>query len=335
MQGESTLNIGIIGGGKMGKSLFNHLFKYPFNITWHNINKNDARKKFEKKLKRLLKHEIITQETYAKEVNRVTICDSINDLKNCHIISECINEDKSQKVALFNRLETATDETVIIVSNSSSISTDSLNVSDKLKKRMAGMHFFFPVETNKMVEIIPGALTEKKHIKTLIDFAEQIDKKVFLQNNITAFAVNRFFLEIQSGAFNYCKSNQISFKAFDEVVQDKLFRPAIFETMDSIGPSILLVAIDNYCRMCKKPEHKIALLEHLKKKSKTSHYSFLNDTSLPGKITASKKEEIASFVRDLFSNFANMYINKGFFNKSDIIFVLSEYIGTEFNPFDN
>lgn len=340
MHSEKIISVGIIGGGKMGKSIFNHILKFPFKVVWVNtLHCDDEQMKFKKKTNRLLSNKIINQKEFDSFFNRITIADSINSVKDCTIVIECITEDLEIKNKLFNDLKNIINEDAILVSNSSSIFPETLKLSDTLKRRFSGFHFFYPVETNRLLEIIPSHQITQKNIDFLMAFAHTINKKPMLQNEVNAFAVNRFFLEIQSEVFNYCQSNNVPFEAADQVIKTHLFDAGVFATMDYIGFDILYYAINNYLKWHDDPQQIEPLLKFLKLKIgqgetglKVQH-GFLKYPLQDVVLSDKDSSEILNFITCIFFKFANKYTENKIFTKEEIKFVVAEYTNSDYNPF--
>jgi len=342
MPKEKINSVGIVGGGKMGKSIFNHLFKYPYQIVWLNIDDTDGEKKrLKNKLNRLFKHGIITEENLSYESKRVIISNALEELCACDLVIECISEDIHIKNNLFEKLNRLLKRDAVLVSNSSSIKPDAFNISETTKAHFAGMHFFFPVETNKLLEIIPAKEMHKDCLNLLISFAQSIDKYAFVQNTRSAFAINRFFLEIQSSVFNFCVQKKIAFSTVDKVICTHLFPAGIFETMDMIGFNILQYAIGNYLPMHENPAQIKSLLDFLGEKiakgetGEKGKHGFLKYPLQEIAISDDLVAEIINHVNGIFCKFALQYIEKGIFTHDEMAMVIAEITGTDYNPLKN
>jgi 3-hydroxybutyryl-CoA dehydrogenase len=330
--------IGIIGDGRMGQSIFRHLYNYDFKLIWVNLSAHqEESEKLTRKLNRFLSKNIISQEEFEKKISSIIITNTLENIHECDLITETVNEDIDIKNSLFDDLEIKAKPDAIIVSNSSSILPDEFRIANKMKPNFCGLHFFYPVETNKLIEIIPSSETSEKTIETLQNFAETIEKKAFLQNEKTAFAINRFFLEIQSGFYNYCTENKIPFAYADQAVKNKFFQLGIFETMDIIGFRILNYAISNYLVMHENPENIAPMLDFIKAKMKEGKKGLIDDEGFlkypleTVDISSNDEDKICDFLKSLISNTADNYIQKGFFRDvSEVEFVISEYTNSEF-----
>ena len=330
--------IGIIGDGRMGHSIFRHLYNYNYKLIWINLTTyKEESEKLIRKLNRFLSKNIISQEEYDQKTSSIIITNRLEKINDCDLIIETVNEDINIKNSLFDDLELNTKPNAIIVSNSSSILPDKYLLSEKHKPSLCGFHFFYPVETNKMVEIIPSSSTSDETINILINFAKAIEKTSFLQSNNNAFAINRFFLEIQSGLFNFCVKNNIPFADADNAVKSNIFPLGVFETMDIIGLRILEYAIGNYIEMQKESSHILPMLDFLKAKMKEGKKGLIDNEGflkypLDNFIVDLKYENrICDFLKSLISKTADNYIQKRIFQDlKEVEFIISEYTNSEF-----
>jgi len=336
MQTGRINSVAVIGDGKMGKGLFNHLVKYPLRIAWINIgNPDEEQIKFTKKVNRLLKCGSVNNDEYEQMLGRVKITNDINAIRDYSLIIETITEDINLKNKLFAEVEKCVSGECIVVSNSSSILPSCFNLSAELKKRFAGLHFFYPVETSSIVELISSDETEKYTTEALTDFCAFIGKNTLLQNNVNAFAANRFFLEIQSGLFNYCIKNNIPFKTADKVISDNFFSPGIFESMDIIGSEILLYAVKNYSEMKGNPEGYKYLIDYLDKMVSSGSKGFFQDsatcTSSVENVPDFQINQIITFVRNLFDIFVKEYLNQNIVSQKEVLMIIEEYSRSDYN----
>jgi 3-hydroxybutyryl-CoA dehydrogenase len=245
-------NIGIIGEGKMGTSLFFYLNGYrEYRLCWLCSNeqaKEKALASFLKKMKFMLKNDVMTEEEHAAKLAGAIITTQANDLADCDLIIEAINEDVDKKISLFQDLDQSVKHTCIFTTNSSSILPSQLFPSEERKDKMAGMHFFFPVALKKTVELIVTDHTSEKTKQALQLFLQSIDKDIFPQNESNAFILNRLFLDFQAGAYQVYLEGRLSYREIDSLVKEKFFPAGIFEFFDHVGIDVMLASIRAYTK---------------------------------------------------------------------------------------
>ena len=172
--------IGVVGSGAMGLgigqiSATQHHKTIIFDSSIEAIEK--AKKNLSATLSKLIEKQKISEE-HANEIkSNLLFTNSINDLKDCHLIIEAIIEHLSIKQSVFKDLEAIVSESCVLASNTSSLSITSIASVCKLPKRVIGIHFFNPATLMPLVEIIPGIATDlniAKNCKAIIDSWKKI-----------------------------------------------------------------------------------------------------------------------------------------------------------------
>jgi 3-hydroxybutyryl-CoA dehydrogenase len=243
--------IGIIGSGKMGSDIFNYLTDYNYNLIWFTRNdehKNILRDTFEKKIKRQLKHGIISENIFELR-NSFKITSQLTELSDCDLIIESVIEDQTIKTELFKTIETIVKPSCILVSNSSSIVPSIYSEELKRPTRIAGIHFFYPMAIKNITELIFSGQTDELTKESLRLFLESIKRFTIEQDEQNAFMLNRFLLEIQIKAYELHQSLTIDFKEIDEIAKRIIPDFGLFEVVDQVGHQTMYNSILNYSLM--------------------------------------------------------------------------------------
>lgn len=111
--------------------------------------------------------------------------------QNADIIVEAVFEDPRLKEQVFAKLDQVSPKDAILASNTSSISITKLGSSTKRPERVLGLHFFNPVPTMKLVELIRGERTSEGTVVAASRFVETLGKTVVQSADRTGFIVNR------------------------------------------------------------------------------------------------------------------------------------------------
>lgn len=107
------------------------------------------------------------------------------------LVIEAVPEQIEIKQSVLKELNENCHENAIIASNTSSMSISQLGSFSGRAEKTIGMHFFNPAHLMKLVEIIPGLLTNKETIETVIDFAQGLGKLAVQVDECASFLVNR------------------------------------------------------------------------------------------------------------------------------------------------
>ena len=133
----------------------------------------------------------------AEAVSRMQIGnfeDDIGKLKEADWIVEVIVEDLGIKRSFFQTLEANRADGSIVTSNTSGIMLSAITegLPERLRRDVAVTHFFNPVLVMKLVELVPGADTDKEVIDTLAGFLdERLGKGVVWAKDTVNFIANR------------------------------------------------------------------------------------------------------------------------------------------------
>lgn len=324
--------VGIIGSGKMGQDLFNYLSDFNFQLVWFTRNsdqKAELKKTFQKKIKRQLKHGVISQEVFDLK-NRYRITDRIDDLSKADLIIESIIEDKEIKQEIFRKLDLMVKPSCIITSNSSSVLPSELSDISR-PNRIVGLHFFFPVPFKNIVELITSDFTDEITIAKTRLFLQEIKKFFIEQNEKSAFILNRFLLQLQIEAYKLLKELNVGFKQMDKIAKQIIPEFGLFEMMDHVGHHTMCNAIMNYSRMGEEKRRYEPLLNELQHRKKdrdkkASHLFYDSDEEW-----TELSETTEQYILDTLNNTAIMHFERFTsiyqFNLFTLKKALEEYCG--------
>jgi 3-hydroxybutyryl-CoA dehydrogenase len=110
---------------------------------------------------------------------------------NANLVVEAVFEDPIVKEKVFATVDKYSPTEAILASNTSSISITRLARSTHRPDRVLGLHFFNPVPTMRLVELIKGSQTSESTVKTGRVFVESLGKTVVQSLDKTGFIVNK------------------------------------------------------------------------------------------------------------------------------------------------
>jgi len=111
--------------------------------------------------------------------------------KNANLVVEAVFEDPTVKEKVFATIDKYSPKDTILASNTSSISITRLAKATHRPDKVLGLHFFNPVPTMKLVELIKGGQTSEPTVKTASGFVESLGKTVVQSQDKTGFIVNK------------------------------------------------------------------------------------------------------------------------------------------------
>ncbi|WP_092484705.1 3-hydroxyacyl-CoA dehydrogenase NAD-binding domain-containing protein [Candidatus Ichthyocystis hellenicum] len=200
-------------------------------------------------------------------------------ISSADVIFEAVVEDVEVKRKIFSDAESRARPEALLVTNTSSIVIENLAKSPSCSRRIAGLHFFNPVHTMPLVEIVRGDQTDDSIIERLFCFVRQIDKLPLAVKSVPGFLVNRVLGPYILGALNLLESENLSPEAVDDGVRRFGMPMGPVELADYIGLDVCVAAGKSMELSVKGPETLIRLVSEKKlgRKSKVGYYSYDND----------------------------------------------------------
>jgi 3-hydroxyacyl-CoA dehydrogenase/enoyl-CoA hydratase/3-hydroxybutyryl-CoA epimerase len=107
------------------------------------------------------------------------------------LVVEAIVEKADVKRALFRELEPKLRPDALIATNTSSIELETLASALERPRRFVGLHFFNPVASLPLVEVIRGAQTSAETMQAALSFVTRIGKLPLPCRSAPGFVVNR------------------------------------------------------------------------------------------------------------------------------------------------
>jgi 3-hydroxybutyryl-CoA dehydrogenase len=163
-----------------------------------------------------------------------------SDINDCvaDFIIEAIVEKLTVKLDLFQQLAAINSMKAIFVSNTSSISINTMAMKMEDPFRFAGMHFFNPATQMKLVEIVKGELTSDAVIKILQEVTVRLGKTAVVCKDSPGFIVNRVARHYYLESLLLLEQGEVDVATIDQVLEGTGFKMGAFRLMDLIGIDI-------------------------------------------------------------------------------------------------
>ena len=187
---------GIAGAGAMGAGIAHVFAQAGFEVVLFDINRlqlEKARAVISKNLEAAVAKGKLKETDKTATLGRITFSEDINALK-AGLIVEAIAEKLEAKKQLFQRLAEINGAETILATNTSSIPVTRIAKDIPHPERVAGMHFFNPVWSLHLVELIRGQHTSENTIQKAKAIAATLGKQTILVKNMPGFATSRLDL---------------------------------------------------------------------------------------------------------------------------------------------
>jgi 3-hydroxybutyryl-CoA dehydrogenase len=179
---------------------------------------------------------------------RVVPVTEVQMLRSCGLDIEAIAESLTAKRELFTQLETLVAPTAILASNTSSLSISAIGRDLTHRGRVVGMHFFNPVHSMQLVEIVSGVDTNPRVADRLVKLAEAWGKVPVRAKSTPGFIVNRIARPFYAEALLLIQQGAASAEQVDTIIRGAGFRMGPCELMDLIGHDVNLSVTESMFR---------------------------------------------------------------------------------------
>jgi 3-hydroxybutyryl-CoA dehydrogenase len=191
-------NVGIVGFNVMGAAIGLNAASSGYRVIYKELNDDLVRSMYDRWVKKALEKRVakgkMSREEMDAVVGRISGTASYDDLAPCDLIIEAAVEKMDLKIRIFNDLERVCRPDTIIASNTSTFLIEKLMAGVSHPSRTAGLHYFFPANINRLVEVIRQKKTSDKTFDALMTFSEKNRKIPIAVNDFPGFAINPIFI---------------------------------------------------------------------------------------------------------------------------------------------
>ncbi|HNX29646.1 MAG TPA: 3-hydroxybutyryl-CoA dehydrogenase [Syntrophomonadaceae bacterium] len=191
------MKIMVLGAGTMGAGIAQVAAQCGFDVLLRDIKQefvDKGLKGIDKNLSKMV--EKGKMEAAAKEaaMGKITGVIDMASAADCDLIIEAAVEIMEIKKKIFQELDAICKPECILASNTSALSITAIGAATGRADKVIGMHFFNPVPSMKLVEIIRGASTSQATYDAIKDITSQMGKAPVEINEAPGFVVNRLLI---------------------------------------------------------------------------------------------------------------------------------------------
>jgi 3-hydroxybutyryl-CoA dehydrogenase len=251
--------LGVVGAGFMGSGIAEaaadsgkHVLLYepaqaPLDLS---------REKMTESLMRAVAREKLTREHADSVLDHVVSTTRIEDLRGADAVVEAVTEDAGVKSRLFATLDERLPEARFLASNTSSIPIAQLAAATTRPERVVGIHFFSPVPSMRLVEIVVGLDTSTETVSAAEEFASEIGKRPIRTKDRSGFIVNMLLVPYLMAAVRMYEDGFASREDIDEGMRLGCGHPmGPLALCDLIGLDVLYAVCDSLYEEFKRPEY--------------------------------------------------------------------------------
>ena len=240
--------VGVIGAGTMGNGIAQVFTQAGFDVRLIDAAApalTRARSSIEKSLDKFVEKSKLTPTDRDAALARLVTGTDINALADTDYVVEAIFEDASAKRELFVRLDQITRHSVILASNTSSISITMLGAATTRPDKVLGMHFMNPVPVMSLVELIRGQATSAESMLTAAKLCMELGKTAVEAADYPGFIANRILMPMINEAIFALMEGVGTAEAIDTVMKLGMNHPmGPLALADFIGLDVCLAIMN-------------------------------------------------------------------------------------------
>lgn len=240
------ITIGIVGLGLMGSSIIASLLVAGHKIKAIAPIPVDMEKVRERIIEQLILCEKcgLLKKSFYSYLEKLTISDNYDELRDCCLVVECIIEDVEIKKSVFTKILKVVDPTAIIASNTSAIPISFLQQFITFPERFIGIHWAEPAVATRFLEIICGKQTSEQSAAWVFDLAHCWGKEpTVLKKDIRGFITNRLMYAVYREALHLVEEERTSIEAVDKAFR---YDAGSWITFMGIFRRMEFMGLDNY-----------------------------------------------------------------------------------------
>jgi 3-hydroxybutyryl-CoA dehydrogenase len=250
MTGGNTMtfkHIFVVGAGTMGNGIAQVAATSGYEVTCIDIMPaalEKARASIARSTAKLLEKGVITQ-AQKDSADRIHFVSEMATIEQADFVIEAATESPDLKFVIFEEIDAAARENVILATNTSSISITKIASHTKRPDKVIGMHFMNPVPLMKLVEVIKGLATSEETLQTTVEFCEAMGKQPVEANDSPGFISNRILCPMINEAIFALQENVGTPEAIDTVMKLGMNHPmGPLALADLIGLDVVLFVME-------------------------------------------------------------------------------------------
>lgn len=277
--------IGIVGAGQMGTGIAQVAAQTGYSVTVvepYAEKIEQAKRYIDSSLNRAVEVGKINQKKKDAIFNLITFTKELKHLNKADIVIEAAVENPGVKEDIFSHLDKICPPHTIISSNTSSVPIAKLAKVTQRPDKVIGMHFMYPAQKMKLLEIIKSPATSDETYHIVKSLALKMGKTPITATDRPCFVTSRLIQTLINEAI-FCLYEGVSTKEeIDTALKLGMNHPmGPLELADFIGLDVVLSMQEALYNGFKEPKYRpcpllVSLVEvgHLGRKTGRGFYEY-------------------------------------------------------------
>ena len=232
--------VAVLGAGTMGHGIAHAAMAGGFDTRLYDV---DARvlEKARAAIEAIVAKSVELGKIDAADANGIlgrlhSSTDLAEAVADADLVIEAVPERIDLKIALLTKVESLVPARAIIATNTSALSITEMAGALKDPARVAGMHFFNPVQKMRLVEVVQALESAPHTLQAVTDAARRMGKDTVLVRESPGFVTSRVNAMIGNEAFYMLQEGVASARDIDKALKLGLNHPmGPFELVDLVG----------------------------------------------------------------------------------------------------
>lgn len=242
------MKVGVLGGGRMGAGIAHAFLTMSGDVSGNDvivIERDDeladaAGRRIRESVSRSIDRGGI-ERGLDDVIGALRVSTDIQSLADRDLVIEAVPEDRALKSEALARVESVLPEHATLASNTSSISIDALAGPLTRPQSFLGLHFFNPVPSSTLVEIVSGSATDPVLVDQARGWVEALGKTPIVVRDSPGFASSRLGLVLALEAIRMLDAGVASAEDIDRAMELGYRHPmGPLRTTDIVGLDVRL-----------------------------------------------------------------------------------------------
>ena len=214
------MKVAVFGAGTMGRGIAQVFAAKGHTVLMYASSPASAQRHkdaLSKSLQKRVDKGKMAQEVKNALMDLILIPQEHSEAADADLVIECVKEDMGVKKELFKELDELCKPETIFASNTSSLPIT--DMAHGLKHPLIGMHFFNPVPSMKLIEVIRGVNTPQETFDFVYKLAQDIGKEPVEVAEGPGFVVNKLLIPMINDAIGLVESGTASVEDIDKAMR--------------------------------------------------------------------------------------------------------------------
>jgi len=186
----------------------------------------------------------LSSEARAEVLSRIHMTLQVSDFAECNLVIEAVFEDIAVKKDVLTVVESVVSPDCIVASNTSSLSIETMASFATHADRIVGIHFFNPVASMKLVEVVHNSRQSDETLATAVSVAQSLRKTPVIVADKPGFVVNRLLSTFLGESLRLVESG-VSIDNISDALQPLRLPMTPFGLIDLIGRKVTLSMLES------------------------------------------------------------------------------------------